>query len=413
MSAQVHLRLLALPDQDTLQACWIRINNGRIVSDLKLGSLSNAAEDLAGDPAIVYVPGQDVLLTQVNLPDNRRKQLINALPYALEDALIDDVENLHCVLGSRIRPGLYNAAIISHEKMRLWLDSLEEAGIRALRLLPDTLLPPFHNDSWSIFSEQHQDQILVRTDREQGFVCSQQNLMTFIQKATAQENSAPAKIHLFHCESIDESALEVAVSGLSELEWMDTPQIDDALSLLSLESEAVDVNFLQGQYAPRSQLKQHLRPWYSSAALLGLWLLLGVVTNVNYYYSLQAKNKQLEQDIITSFRKAFPEIKRVVNPQAQMRHHLSRLRGSGKQGPSFAEMLSTIGPLAKKVKGLKVQNLRYQKGQIELLMDFPDLQTLERFKQTLAEQTPWSVELKSANSTDNKVQGRMLIYEKR
>ncbi|VAX11511.1 hypothetical protein MNBD_GAMMA25-1012 [hydrothermal vent metagenome] len=412
MAAQVHLRLLCLPGQDSLQACWIRINDGHIVSDLKLGSLNNAAEDLAGDAAIVYVPGQDVLLTQIRLPDNRRKQLINALPYALEDELIDDVEGLHCVLGSRIEPGRYNVAVISHDKMRNWTESLQHAGIRVQRLVPDSLLPSYKADSWSVFSEPNSEQILVRTDLEQGFVCAKQNLITFIQKAAAEENSAPAKIILFHCENIDESALEVAVSGHSELVWSENPQIEDALSLLSLESENTDLNLLQGPYAPRSRIGQHLRPWYPSAALLGLLLLIGLATNIIHYYSLQDQNAQLEKDIIASFRQAFPEIKRVVNPQAQMRHHLSRLRGNAKQGPSFAKMLATIGPLAKREKNLAIQHLRYQKGQMELLMDLPDLQALERFKQTLSKRTPWEIELKSANSADNKVQGRMLIHEK-
>ncbi len=412
MAAQVHLRLLSLPGQDTLQACWIRIDDGNIASDLKLGSLASAADDLAGDAVIVHVPGEDVLLTQVRLPDNRRKQLIKALPYALEDDLIDDVDSLHCVLGSRIEPGLYNAAVVAHEKMRYWLDLLETAGIRVLRVLPDTLLLPFEKSSWTVFSEHNPDQVLVRTDLEQGFVCSRENLITFIQKAAAQEDRAQEKIRLFHCESIDESALEVAVSGLSELEWIDEPQIEDALSLLSLKNETTDFNLLQGRYAPHSRIGQYLRPWYSSAALLGFLLVIGLAANIIQYYSLQAKNKELERNIIATFRQAFPEVKRVVNPQAQMRHHLSRLRGSNKQGLSFAEMLSTIAPLAKSMKGLKIQNLHYQKGKMELQIELPDLQTLESFKQTLSSRTPWKVELKSANSTDNKVQGRMVIYEK-
>ncbi len=412
MAAQIHLRLLSLPDQDTLQACWIRIDDGHIVSDLKLGSLAHAAEDLLAGAVIVYVPGEDVLLTQVRLPDNRRKQLIKALPYVLEDDLIDDVDSLHCVLGSRIEPGLYNTAVVAHKKMRYWLDLLETAGIRVLRLLPDTLLLPFEKSSWTVFSEHNPDQVLVRTDQEQGFVCSRLNLITFIQKAAEQEDSAPAKIRLFHCESIDESALEVAVSGLSELEWIDEPQIEDALSLLSLKNETPDFNLLQSRYAPHSRIGQYLRPWYSSAALLGVLLVIGLATNIIQYYSLQTKNKALKRDIITTFQQAFPEIKRVVNPQAQMRHHLSRLRGSNKQGLSFAKMLSVIGPLAKSMKGLKIQSLHYQKGKMELLIELPDLQTLESFKQTLSTRTPWKVELKSANSSDNKVQGRMLIHEK-
>ncbi len=409
MAARVHLRLLTLPGGEELRACWIRVDNGRILTDLRLGSLRQAAEDLAGEAAIVYVPGQDVLLTEVSLPGSRRKQLLNALPYALEDELIDDVENLHCVLGSRLDEGRYAAAVVANQRMQRWLAALEEAGIRPLRLLPDILLLPVEEDTWSVFCETNPEQALVRTGPEQGFVCQRENLIVLIQKAVESDDRAPAKIRLYGCENLDESALEVAVSGLSELEWGEAP-FEDALSLVSLQSETGDFNLLQGRYAPRSRIGQHLRPWYASAALLGLLLLIGLFTNVVRYASLQAQNRELETQIVQTFRQAFPEIKRVVNPQAQMRHHLARLRGNREQGPSFAAMLSAIAPLAKQQKGLVVRHLRYQKGRMELLMELPDLQSLEAFKQTLSRRTPWKVELKSANASEGKVQGRMLIY---
>ena len=53
-----------------------------------------------------------------------------------------------------------------------------------------------------------------------------------------------------------------------------------------------------------------------------------------------------------------------------------------------------------------------ENGQMELLLDLPDLKTLEKLKNQLNEATFWQVEIKSANSSDNKVQGRLLIYKK-
>ena len=51
-------------------------------------------------------------------------------------------------------------------------------------------------------------------------------------------------------------------------------------------------------------------------------------------------------------------------------------------------------------------------GQMEILLETPDLQSLENLKNRLSDAVPWNVELKSANSSENKVQGRILISEK-
>ena len=75
-------------------------------------------------------------------------------------------------------------------------------------------------------------------------------------------------------------------------------------------------------------------------------------------------------------------------------------------------MLAKVAPVFANSKGVTAQHLRFQTGQMEILLETPDLQSLEALKNRLSDAVPWEVELKSANSTENKVQGRILISEK-
>ena len=52
-------------------------------------ALAGAAE------IVVLVPGEDVLLTEARLSARNRAQLLQALPYAVEEQLLDPVEDLH------------------------------------------------------------------------------------------------------------------------------------------------------------------------------------------------------------------------------------------------------------------------------------------------------------------------------
>jgi type II secretory pathway component PulL len=108
------------------------------------------------------------------------------------------------------------------------------------------------------------------------------------------------------------------------------------------------------------------------------------------------------------YTRAFPGSKDVLNPYQRMQSEMRRLQGTNKDN-SFSEMLVTIAPVARSINNLDVRQLRYQQGKMEILVELPNLQDLEQFKLKLTENTPWNVELRSADASGKKVQGRLLI----
>ena len=61
---------------------------------------------------IFLIPSKDILLTEVNLPPMSNAKLIKAIPFALQDMLIEDVNNLHFAIG-KIQDGVTSVAIVN------------------------------------------------------------------------------------------------------------------------------------------------------------------------------------------------------------------------------------------------------------------------------------------------------------
>jgi general secretion pathway protein L len=414
MVKQIHLRLLPNPTENAEPlAYWLTMQDGRIASEIKQGDLAAAAADIGGENVIAYIPGIDILLTRVALPTGRKSQLRNALPYALEENLIDDVDELHCALGPQLETGKFVAAVTRHDKINYWHQLLLSTGLHIQTLLPDFLLLPYTPQGWTIACEGNT--AYVRTTAAEGFVCQINVLPLFLQKELqTDEEHIPERITFYGCLPFDDSIMGDAIT--SQCELVQHPPIGSGNLIELLANNPLTVtslNLLQGEYAPSSRIMQRLRPWYTSAILAGVLIMFGFIGSVAEYVSLQRQNADLEQQITQVFRQTFPDVKRIVNPASQMRSRVDELRGKGRaSGPDFSQMLAKVAPVFAKSKGVTAQHLRYQMGQMEILLETPDLQSLENLKNRLSDAVPWEVELKSANSIENKVQGRILISEK-
>ena len=89
------------PDRDKA-AHWIAVDdNGTRLSPPVMGPLSEASKDVGARSVIVLVPATTVLTTTVDIPIRGGSRLQAALPFALEEHLADDVEDLHFAAGAR------------------------------------------------------------------------------------------------------------------------------------------------------------------------------------------------------------------------------------------------------------------------------------------------------------------------
>ena len=154
------------PDANSIRD-WVLVDaQGQARSPVQTGA-PGAGVINAPPRTIVLVPGIDVFLGDARVPGRNRQQVLRAIPYALEEQLATDVEQLHFALGPVQADNHYPVAAVDREKMESWAELLREHGINANQWLPEMLALPAAEEGWSLLVDQ--ETVLVRTGPYAGF----------------------------------------------------------------------------------------------------------------------------------------------------------------------------------------------------------------------------------------------------
>ena len=98
--------IIHLPRVGEDRASWtVADEAGRLIEAESSGTLAEAAEAVEGRRATLVVPGDDVLLAEAVVPGASPVRAQQAVPFALEEQLADDVERLHFALGTKGKGG--------------------------------------------------------------------------------------------------------------------------------------------------------------------------------------------------------------------------------------------------------------------------------------------------------------------
>src|SRR5579864_4445143 len=123
--------LLRLSRTAEQAATWLVVDpRGNPSGPPQTGPLSLAAPRAAGRRICVLVPGTDVLLAEPEVPMKGGTKLQQVVPYALEEQLADDIDDLHFAIGKRIGESSRTpVAVVRRSLMDEWLTTLRSNGI--------------------------------------------------------------------------------------------------------------------------------------------------------------------------------------------------------------------------------------------------------------------------------------------
>lgn len=355
-----------------------------------------------GRKVIVLLASGDVVLTSAMIPSKNRKQLLQAIPYALEDTLADDIENLHFAVhqDNNNENSESQVAIINRQVFIEVLDLLKSKGITANYILPELLVQKFELDAWSIVFENKDNNISanVRLDQFSGFVCDQNMLDMFI--------SAPL-----------EKQKPIAVYSNTKIENL--PEVLQDSSNFYIESNTIDytsaisalpLNLLTNFVRHTQQTSSiNWKAWRPVAVLGGV--LASIWMGIFFWQNnqLQHQSEQLNSQIEQVYKDAFPK-GRIVDPSVQMNSELKKLKAkAGQVIESPLPIIAQMGPLLKEYKDLVLSELRYTENQLSMTIESPNLTRLETFKKDAAEKRNLKVEIKDSTTTANKVKAVILI----
>lgn len=391
------------------------IRSGATIEDQ--GTISNLEEldaELRSLPLTVFLDPFDTAILQATLPSMSRKNLLRALPYALEDHLLGDVEQQFFTLMQANKKS-ETVCIIAHDRMHAVLDTLKALGLHPRKMLPAISATPLLENTWTfVFAGQNgQDGQTgwFRTGSHSGMACGIEDLRPpyALKKSlsVANENgSAPTALLLVNAPDKVEAKEWSGELGLEILQ-------PEGGFWENLAQEETEFNLLQGQYKQKSATENSLSRLRVGISL-ALVLLVGNLSVFGFdWYRLSKESRAIKSEMVEIFKQSFPEqASAIIDPVLQMQRNLDRLR-QDKGGAQYTDFLALLSPVSKALHVMQAQNatvrkIHYSDKNVIVEVRLVDYQNLDHLKQAFND-NQLSVQVMQAESGTGGVEATLKL----
>lgn len=376
--------------------------SGGVQKIIDRGNLNELKTLAAENEVIVIAPAEAVVLTEAKLPKLNRHRLLQALPYAIEEQLLTDINDLHFALGEYQPEGIIPVAIVTKQKMNLWLAALGAIDVFPSAILPATLSVPYLDNCWNIFVND--GVAIARTHPYRGFSCDKQNLQKLIQLALADQIQKPQAIYLENYTN-DPLAMTIPDANLVE---KNKPQ-DKFLENLAHKTDSPIINLLQAPYQPKHKPSQNKKIWALAGYLIIACVALTFFTNLVSYGILHYQTAALEKNIANIYKRNFPNATSIVAPKERMIEKLNNLLNQGNKNRLLL-WLAALGKSLAEVNGIQVKQIDYRNNQLSLEFSTRNADTVDELTKSLKQQG-MTVKQQNVAANGSEVKGTLLITE--
>jgi general secretion pathway protein L len=415
--------LIRLPRLPADAASWVVVDaRGACLEPPVSGALALAQPASAGRHVCVLVPGTDVLLMEPELPAKAGAKLAQMVPYALEEQLAEDIDDLHFALGRRNETNGRRAgdaartpvAVVARALMDEWLGAVQGAGITPETLCADTNLLPANPGQAVAWLDG--DVIVVRPAGGSPVSMPADALQEALALALPSEELAVENRGaglILYTGATEWQQHGAAVESLRERFDGITVQLlsDGPLPLLAQQLPTnYAINLLQGPYAQQTSHDVGFRAWRVAAILLACWVGLHVVGKATELAVLKKREHTLDASIDQAFRAAMPGEHNTTDARRRMQARLASTRGGGE----FSGFLPALGALVvarNNAPGTVVQALSFREGAVDLKLAAPNAESLDRISRALRD-SGWQADLLSGNVAGSGYEGRIQIRPK-
>jgi len=392
-------------------ATWSLVNAaGELTSMLSHGSLNDASAIAEKHKTIVLLDSTDIHLDSVKLPVKNQQKLLRAIPFALEEKIADDIEELHFVAGKTSSDGRTPVAAIKHETLKNILNNLKVSGISPVALIPDNLCLTANQNQWAVLLQSDHSTLQFNNFNAGEF--DRDTLPLLIKSELQQtDRKLPEKIIIFRKDG-DESTIEdIEESVPDEVELIQVSYNTHPLVIFCGQyKQALTLNLLQDEYKPKQKSNINWQRWRLAASLSTIWLCLNLSITSMQYNKFEEHNKNLQTEIDSIYKKSFPKSKRIVNARVQMEQKLDELKGMGKGGSdtSLITLLSDSSTALSSEKSVVIQSINYRNNTVDFEVTGSNLQNIEQLNKKLNNASLKSEIISSSSEKDN-VKGKIRI----
>ena len=316
-----------------------------------------------GARTVIVLPASIASIHLLDLPKLSARKAREAIPYALEDALAEPVQEVHVAFDrDEANPLTYRVVALNKLRLGTWVSTLEALGLKF-------------------------------------------DVMTLDWFALAQGDLCVTDTDLLVHATVEEDAVNGALSPLLAKAYLKTQAADDISGFLfddsvaSLQLPGVDkqtgsyrlfianrllnttlLNICQGDFQRTTQ-KRGRTYWYAlCGGLLGIWFLSVLGVNAFLLHQLHRKQAVVDADIETIYHGFFPEAAQVISPRFRIERLLKD--NTSDEASSFWLLLNKLSKVFLK-HPLQMEHIQFRDQVISVSLVAENFAEREVFEQQL------------------------------
>jgi general secretion pathway protein L len=394
---------------------WMVCNSdGHVLVNAVSGELAQAVPLSVGRRVAVVVPASDVLVTESDAPARSASKLAQVIPYALEERVADEIENLHFAIGERAADtGRVPVAVVNRARIDAWLAELAAAGLAPHAVYSEAqLLPAMPGQLIALIDG---DTVTLRAADGPPLVMPALSIADAFELALAGQSSQVAGLEpppvglLLYSGHEEWQVHQATVDALRERFTGVKVQLLSSGPLGVLAPAAANddaVNLLQGPLAPASPLQTGWKSWRVAAVLAASLLCLHL--GARYYELMQLRKAEaaLDANIRGSFLAIMPGEQNVSNARRRIEARLVEVRNGG--GGTLLPALSAIANARNAAPSATIEGFTFRDGTLELRITAPDAASLDAIGQQLRA-GDWQADIMGGNSSGDNYRGRLQV----
>ncbi len=344
-------------------------------------SLASCAEQAPAAVTLV-LPAEVCSAVAVNLPTRKARWISQALAYAVEELLAENVDDLHLTHGDALDDGRRRVIAVRRQLLADWLADLQAQGLTIVAIHVDADLLP-----------RDGTQLMVIGARALLGGAQEARLAFDLQQWPHLAGQCPSPRHGHGTPDEAPPLLD------------DYQPVNDPYRFLAA-GRAAALNLAQGDFAVKAA-GSGLGRWKPALVVLALVLAVQLIFNLVQAWSLERQAERYAQSSRALYSELFPEDRRIVNLRAQFDEHIGQRAG----GPSgFMRLLDEVALAMTEGVAVTVSQLDYNqaRGDLALQVRASDFATLEQLRQRLGE-TAENVQLGSASRDGDAVSARVVV----
>jgi len=387
--------LLRLPSPGQEETEWLTIDDtGDSETIRQRGSLTLAAAVSRTGKVVALASATQILLAEPELPPGSGVKLARAVPFALEEHLTEDIDQMSFAVGRRRPNGGTPVAAVSRAVLQGWISALNAADLEPLAVYPDISLMPENPGQTVLWLEQ--GRLAVRRPGKLPFAVELSPVSEALVVAgviadpfdAGSEPKIPENAVLYVTR---EDWARVHVEFEQPTEKFDSLKVqllpDGPLPWLARTLAATDaVNLLQGEFTRTTDFGARWRQWRTAAALAAGLLVAHVAAQALQIRQAKHEEAALDGQIASVFSSAMPAETMQQDPRRQMQSRLDRIRKSGASPEYFLRTLKVLGDAMAATPKTDIDGLSYREESLDMRVRAPSLAALSQLSQLIGKQ---------------------------